>query len=201
MGLYNFQPRFVRFILRGKKQHTIRAKRKDSRVDVPGNICHCFTGLRTKAGATLLGRFPCTRVEEIRIIAGCDCRDPKCTEGTPRVSIAGEWLTTDEREKLARLDGFKDFAEMTAFWDGRLPFAGHIIHWEWSKGNCGFAVTHNLTENNDGTEHNDKNPNGNQRDRALQLRRVSRRPRRRQTTVPGDLRHPRHVQKAGTRRD
>lgn len=130
MGLYNFQKRFAPFILRGDKQHTIRATRKNP--DVPGNIAHCYTGLRTKQ-TKLLGRWPVTRVEEIRIVPGCDCNDPKCNLSAPCVSVAGEWLTMDEREKLARLDGFKDFAEMTEFWKGRLPFVGHITHWKFSK--------------------------------------------------------------------
>lgn len=95
MGLYNFQKRFVPFILSGAKQHTIRATRKNP--DVPGNICHLYTGLR-QPGATLLGRYPCTRVEVIDIFDG---------ESGTEIWIDGTMLDQGEAEKLARLDGFK----------------------------------------------------------------------------------------------
>jgi hypothetical protein len=38
-------------------------------------------------------------------------------------------LDAAEREQLARRDGFESFAEMMAFWDGKLPWYGHIFHW------------------------------------------------------------------------
>lgn len=30
---------------------------------------------------------------------------------------------------LARRDGFDGFAEMMQYWDGKLPWYGHIFHW------------------------------------------------------------------------
>jgi hypothetical protein len=140
MGLYNFQKRFVPFILSGKKQHTIRATRKHS--DTPGNICHLYTGLRVKGATMLLGRFPCTRVETIEIVSGCS-EDDTCN-CSAIVLVAGVELDKTEREKLAKLDGFKTFAEMAQFWKGRIPFAGHIIHWKWSKGDTGYDITHGV---------------------------------------------------------
>lgn len=50
MGLYNFQKRFVPFILSGAKTHTIRALR--AHPDKPGDTLHLYTGLRQK-GAKL----------------------------------------------------------------------------------------------------------------------------------------------------
>lgn len=38
-------------------------------------------------------------------------------------------LTPDEASALARRDGFESFADTMAFWNGRLPFYGHIFHW------------------------------------------------------------------------
>ena len=38
-------------------------------------------------------------------------------------------LDSGECEQLARRDGFASFAEMMKFWDGRLPFYGHVFHW------------------------------------------------------------------------
>jgi len=117
MGLYNFQHRFVPFILDGRKQHTIRAIRKHP--DRPGNICHCYEGLR-HPGAILLGRWPCVNVEPISITH------------FGRIIIGDYMLDPSERESLARADGFADFGDMIAFWNGRLPFRGHLIHWRFT---------------------------------------------------------------------
>lgn len=66
-------------------------------------------------------RATCTKVEEIEI---------GITSDNGRViRIDGIALDASERESLARLDGFKTFSEMMAFWDGRVPFKGHIVHW------------------------------------------------------------------------
>jgi uncharacterized protein YqfB (UPF0267 family) len=125
MGLYNFQERFVPFILDGRKTHTIRATR--SNIDRPGNTLHLYTGLRQK-GARLLMRVPCTCVQEIVI----DRFGLSGKKGQGIVRIDGYQLGYDECEELARRDGFLSFSEMLKFWDGRLPFRGHIIHWKKS---------------------------------------------------------------------
>jgi hypothetical protein len=143
--LLGFHSRFVPMVLDGSKQHTIRAERKIA--PKVGEICHCYTGLRTK-GARLLGRWPCVKVEEVNIYAEAG--------GTLGVTITAgrhgnridDWrqLSMDERNALAWVDGFrssgrrKAFAEMSAYWlnmhgktGGPLEFFGHIIHWKWSK--------------------------------------------------------------------
>jgi len=125
MGLYNFKERFAPFILDGRKRHTIRATRKVR--DRVGNIAHLYTGLRTRK-ATLLGRYPIIKIESIEIIPDCPCNQHHCLKPI-RVRISDEELSPDECEKLARLDGFENFAEMKAFWKGRLPFKGEITHW------------------------------------------------------------------------
>src|SRR5438309_8227967 len=128
MGLYNFQSRFVSKILSGAKTHTIRALRTNP--DKPGNVLHLYTGLRQK-GAKLLMRVPCVKVEQISI----DSRS-----GDPahcRLEIDGQFLDRSEKELLARRDGFANFAEMLEFWKDRLPFRGHIIHWQLSQTSSG----------------------------------------------------------------
>jgi hypothetical protein len=128
MGLYNFQARFVPMILSGAKTHTIRAIRKHP--DKPGNVLHLFTGLRRK-GARLLMRTFCAKVEEIEIRREKAMVDPPSGDVwyVNSVFIDGIRLSVDEREALARRDGFRDFCEMMEFWEGRLPFRGHIVHW------------------------------------------------------------------------
>jgi hypothetical protein len=123
MGLYNFQARFVPFILDGRKTHTIRATRHNP--DKVGNTLHLYTGLRLKrkngkSQAKLLMRVPCVKVEEVEIAA------------MNRVVIDGQELSQDEREQLAHRDGFKGWLDMMEFWLGRLPFKGHIIHWKFN---------------------------------------------------------------------
>lgn len=127
MGLYNFKAQFVPFILSGRKTHTIRATR--AHPDKRGNTVHLYTGLRTKS-AMLLLRSTCLRVEEISIQDGPNM---KFLPDDFRVFINGERLDKSECELLAQRDGFRDFAEMMAFWEGRLPFRGHIIHWRSPK--------------------------------------------------------------------
>lgn len=121
MGLYNFKAQFVPHILSGEKQHTIRATRAHG--DKPGSTMHLYTGLRQK-GARLLARVPCVKVEEIRI-------EQQRIGDWPEIYIDGARLSGDERIALASKDGFPDFRTMVEFWKGRIPFAGHIYHWDW----------------------------------------------------------------------
>jgi uncharacterized protein YqfB (UPF0267 family) len=123
MGLYNFKEKFVARILSGEKTHTIRPRR--ARADKPGNTLHLYTGLRHK-GARLLMRVPCVKVEDIEMDAcghECNC--------DATVVIDGVDLDAGERDAFAVRDGFEDFADMLDFWVGRLPFKGHVIHWEY----------------------------------------------------------------------
>lgn len=115
MGLYNFRPRFVVAILNGSKTHTIRGDRK--RMDKPGDTMHLYTGLRQK-GARLLLRAPCTRVEAIYI------------DEQRQVFLGDEQLSSDECESMAVRDGFSSFGDMMEFWEARLPFRGHVYHWD-----------------------------------------------------------------------
>lgn len=118
MGLYNFQKRFVPFIMSGQKTHTIRATRKHpAKV---GETLHLYTGLRQK-GAQLLMRVPCTKVEEVRLSVD--------ELGEAHVYISGVRLAPDERTQLALRDGFQSWRDMADFWNGRYPFDGQIIHW------------------------------------------------------------------------
>ena len=118
MPALSFQQRFVPMIVAGDKEHTIRAER--ARLFRVGDVLSLYTGMRTKQ-CRLLMRRTCTMVRSIQI-----------TEGQ-NVIIDGEFLSFDEREQLAVKDGFRDFAHMMEFWEGRLPFKGRIIHWRFNE--------------------------------------------------------------------
>lgn len=150
MGLYNFRPQFVPFILDGTKTHTIRAERKFP--DMPGDTMHLYTGLRQKA-ARLLFRARCVKTEfirietdwRVRIGARIDLDNPDDIGGP---SHPGGFIELDASEKglLAWRDGFRPFLSsatcpsplypgqafelMMEFWEGRLPFEGVIYHWK-----------------------------------------------------------------------
>jgi hypothetical protein len=100
MGIYNFKPQFVSFILDGSKRHTIRASRKY--MDKPGDMCHLYTGLRQK-GAKLLFRAPCLKVEEIFI----DSRELTAGSTFIDMRVNGIPLSWDEKNELAWRDGFR----------------------------------------------------------------------------------------------
>lgn len=131
MGIYNFKGRFVPMILSGEKTHTVRAVRRHP--DTRGNVLHLYTGLRHK-GARLLMHVLCTGVEEITIKRRSRSLD---RISDVQITIDGEILTADEREALARRDGFLNLAEMMLFWQepkNRLPFTGQIIYWTVGSG-------------------------------------------------------------------
>ena len=132
--LLGFKPQFAPYVLDGTKTHTIRATRKNPpRV---GEICHCYTGLRTKQ-CKLLGRWPCVKVERIAIQFG---------HAGIRITIDDQTLDNMEAELFAIRDGFRPsnkapFAALFAmrdFWvkahkiePGQI-FGGQVIHWEWN---------------------------------------------------------------------
>ena len=127
MGLYNFSPEFVPFILDGTKVQTIRQTRKHP--DKPGNFMHLYTGLRTKASRLLL-RARCAHVGWIDV-------------HPDGIYLDGLWLTADACNKIAWHDGFRSgrragaFARMRLFieskgiQDEEGVLRGKIYFWDW----------------------------------------------------------------------
>jgi hypothetical protein len=137
MPALNFKRQFEPHIRSKRKQHTIRAKRK--RPIKPGDRLYLYSGMRTKSCRKIVNAVcVCSKVEEIRIweVRG------ETPEDNFRVAIDGVGLEKDECQALARADGFNNFADMMKFWDGRLPFHGDVIHWQFppklpkAKGGC-----------------------------------------------------------------
>ena len=114
MGMYNFQRRFVPFILAGIKSHTIRARRKYE--DRVGNVMHLYMGLRTP-DVELLARTPCIQVGSVLI------------PNRRVIKIDGNRLGPTQMDRLAIHDGFHDWDEMVVFFEKRFPFDGKIYHW------------------------------------------------------------------------
>ena len=122
--LLNFEQRFEAPILAKIKRHTIRAPRK--RRPRVGETCHCYTGLR-HPGARLIGRWRCVKVQYITI----KLRHYAFMGVYARIRIDGVLLRgEDEYERFAQSDGFNSLAEMFAYWKGKLPFYGDLIHWD-----------------------------------------------------------------------
>lgn len=123
MPAYSFKAQFCEPVETGRKTHTIRAKRAAR--PAPGQRFVGYYGMRTKQCRKLL-ESTITRVQDIAIW--------ETPTGFCFVAIDGEVLANDEKEELAVRDGFKDFADMMTFWDGRRPFSGDIIHWRFPGG-------------------------------------------------------------------
>lgn len=90
--ILGFKKQFHAFVQDGSKTHTIRAKGK-RRSFRPGDMCDCYGNHRQKS-MFLLGRFPCVKVQKIRIAATVDPSAPL------KVSVDGDILAHDEANQL-----------------------------------------------------------------------------------------------------
>jgi hypothetical protein len=122
---------FADFVQDGSKRHTIRGRRKiRPRV---GTTAHCYVDPRQKT-MRLLGRWPITPVQEIRI-------EESSHPARLLVTIDGVMLDPHEAELLFHRDGFRDrggetyqsMAQARIFWADRLPFVGDLIHWDFER--------------------------------------------------------------------
>ncbi|MCK9987636.1 MAG: hypothetical protein AzoDbin1_04108 [Azoarcus sp.] len=122
MPLYNFKRRFGDLIRTGHKCQTIRSRGKRP-PPKPGQIAHCYTGLRTQ-DVCWLGEFPITSVEPISISAAARIVS---------MSAGNRWRELDSAEvvHLARADGFTSVADFFAFFSDEHggTFSGYLIKW------------------------------------------------------------------------
>jgi hypothetical protein len=118
MVAFNFQKQFAEPIQRREKKQTIRQTRRAN----VGDHIQLYTGMRTKQCRKLVDADPV-----------CVCVD--------YVAIRPEYLTVGDvrkhprdRDEFARLDGFKDYADMVAWFQnryGQQSFIGYLHRWEW----------------------------------------------------------------------
>ena len=119
MRAYNFQKQFAAKILDGSKPHTIRARRKDGYLPVPGEVIRLYTGMRTKQ---------CRLLREVEVISA----RPIVINHGDAVVIDGRPLTFFEACVLAERDGFKNFGEFRDFFKEKhgATFNGYLIEWK-----------------------------------------------------------------------
>lgn len=138
MVAYSFKARFEAPILAGLKQgplteemkrHTIRADRR--RHVRPGEAVQLYVGMRTRQ-CRLIGVGICTWVAPILLHLAPAGQGGKVTIWRTEAEYVGQ--TSDELDRFAKGDGFKDWADLLAFWaaehPGQSEFAGVIINWE-----------------------------------------------------------------------
>lgn len=126
MPLYNFKPQFAALIRSGAKRQTIRARGKRLPPQ-PGEVAHCYTGLRTR-NVCVLGKFPIKDVTPISISV------PGRVVSMPGLS---RWRELDEVEieQLARDDGFDSADAFFKFFAAEhwSTFSGFLIKWYFNK--------------------------------------------------------------------
>lgn len=149
MAALSFQKQFVTAILCGlhgpeyvgslvgmpvvqPKRQTIRQLRKDGRDPNVGDTLYLYTGMRTK-GCQKLGEVTCLFVIDVEIAKnGMLTVEGKANSTLPFYKrLADEYPDLNPKEAIARLDGFKDWAEMQAWFakTHHLPFKGKLIGW------------------------------------------------------------------------
>lgn len=120
MAAINFQKQFVGPIERGEKRQTIR---RTARAKV-GQSLQLYTGMRTKACRKIVSPDPiCTMCHYVHL--------------APDGITFGNAALFPSADEFARQDGFRDYAEMHAWFKGRYGedhFIGFVIRWEPAHG-------------------------------------------------------------------
>lgn len=118
MAALNFDQQFCGPVERREKRRSIRQTRRAK----VGDRIQLYTGMRTKSCRKLVNEDPvCVCVDYVAL------RPDSLTVGDvnkhPR-----------DRDEFARLDGFRDYAEMHRWFSDRYGteyFVGYVHEWEW----------------------------------------------------------------------
>ena len=115
MVAINFSAQFAGHVERGEKRQTIRRSKKCK----PGDALQLYTGQRTKA---------CRKLRD------AVCKDVTYVGLTQRgITLGDVRRFPRDIDEFARLDGFKDYAEMWKWFSERYEtnsFTGYVIRWE-----------------------------------------------------------------------
>jgi len=118
MVAFNFSPQFCGPVERKEKLQTIRKTRRAK----VGDSIQLYTGMRTKACRKLVHDDAiCTYVGFVAIRPGS-------------LTVGDNSLHPRHCDEFARLDGFKDYADMCRwFFDryGQTDFIGYLHRWEF----------------------------------------------------------------------
>lgn len=116
MVALNFMQQFVPDIQSGKKRQTIRGKTWAR----SGSVLQLYTGMRTKFCRKIMDVI-CASVQPLTLMA-------KIAQPQGNVVLMGMYL-----EEFAKKDGFKSYADMWDFFEGRAnddgEYNGVIIKW------------------------------------------------------------------------
>ncbi|HMF76439.1 MAG TPA: hypothetical protein VK604_12315 [Bryobacteraceae bacterium] len=115
MVALNFSPQFADAVAAGRKTQTIRQSARAK----AGQALQLYTGQRTKA---------------CRELADAICVDCTYVGLTERgVTLGDTSRFPGDRDDFSRADGFRDYAEMWAWFSARYEtnsFTGYVIRWE-----------------------------------------------------------------------
>lgn len=128
MVAYNFSPEFADDIAARRKRQTLRTT---PRAKV-GDPIQLYTGQRTKACRKLVEDDPvCTRTAEVNLYE----------EG---LYFEGYRQTQQAADDYARFDGFKDYADMHAWflkkYNGLMPRPLYETRWDWPAVSNGYST-------------------------------------------------------------
>lgn len=123
MRAYNFQRQFAAKILDGSKPHTIRARRKDGYLPIPGEVIRLYTGMRTKQ---------CELLREVEVLRVTPITITQEGDWYRRVRLNTVPMTSKEVDVLALADGFTSTAAFFDFFREKHgeEFNGYLIEWK-----------------------------------------------------------------------
>ncbi|ANV92017.1 ASCH domain-containing protein [Picosynechococcus sp. PCC 8807] len=126
MPALSFKKQFADLVAEGKKNHTIRAKRKLPIKE--GDTLYLYCAQRSTQGYRI-GKSVCTKIQPIEIWLTSITKI--------EIFLDGKIVPPTKAQQLAKDDGFPDLTSLRGFFfpspkDGILPphFIGDLIHWK-----------------------------------------------------------------------